>query len=202
MSLIAWFRNITTGPVTDGIAHLPIFSRAVGHRHWSRAFTSYVEDREWIYWLGQTQENKIGSDVFQCDVPRRLIAQRRVGSVYVYCGRVGDMSCVCGMVPNCFKIPLLQAGTVAILIQMYKEALRPNKQTYFYISPLFSRCARRWMPSTPSLMIRRRRWFCAETSTHLHTSRHTPCSVQVHSMRVRRSTAVRKSRFWPQKLKR
>ena len=38
---------------------------------------------------GLTQDIKIGSYVFQCDVPHQLIAQRQVGSVSVYYDGMG-----------------------------------------------------------------------------------------------------------------
>ena len=38
---------------------------------------------------GLTQDIKMGSCVFQCDVPHRWIAQRQVGPVSVYCDGVG-----------------------------------------------------------------------------------------------------------------
>ena len=39
--------------------------------------------------LGLTQDIKMGSCVFQCDVPHQLIAQRQVGPVSVYCNGMG-----------------------------------------------------------------------------------------------------------------
>ena len=38
---------------------------------------------------GLTQDIKMGSCVFQCDVPHRWIAQRQIGPVSVYCDGVG-----------------------------------------------------------------------------------------------------------------
>ena len=38
---------------------------------------------------GLTQDIKMGSCVFQCDVPHQWIAQRQVGPVSVYCDGVG-----------------------------------------------------------------------------------------------------------------
>ena len=48
-----------------------------------------VEGRGRISRSGLTQDIKMGSCVFQCDVPHRWIAQRQVGSVSVYCDGVG-----------------------------------------------------------------------------------------------------------------
>ena len=48
-----------------------------------------VEGRGSIYWLGFTQDIKMGSCLFQCDVPRQWIAQQQVGPVSVYCDVVG-----------------------------------------------------------------------------------------------------------------
>ena len=67
---------------------------------------------------GLTQGIKMGSCVFQCDIPHQWIAQRQIGPVSVYCEGWGVMSCVCGMAFMCgstlVKVPLLQAGTVVI----------------------------------------------------------------------------------------
>ena len=48
-----------------------------------------VEGRGRISRSGLTQDIKMGSCVFQCDVPHRWIAQRQVGPVSVYCDGVG-----------------------------------------------------------------------------------------------------------------
>ena len=48
-----------------------------------------VEGRGRISRSGLTQDIKMGSCVFQCDVPHQWIAQRQVGPVSVYCGGVG-----------------------------------------------------------------------------------------------------------------
>ena len=61
----------------------------------------------------------MGSCVFERDVPHQWIAQRQVGPVSVYCEEGGGVkSCVCSMAFQCgstlVKIPLLQAGNVAI----------------------------------------------------------------------------------------
>ena len=49
-----------------------------------------VEGRGRISRSGLTQDIKMGSCVFQCDVPHRWIAQRQVGPVSVYCDGVGS----------------------------------------------------------------------------------------------------------------
>ena len=48
-----------------------------------------VEGRGRITRSGVTQVIKMGSCVFQCDVPHQWIAQRQVGPVSVYCDGVG-----------------------------------------------------------------------------------------------------------------
>ena len=48
-----------------------------------------VEGRGRISRSGLTQDIKMGSCVFQCDVPHWWIAQRQVGPVSVYCDGVG-----------------------------------------------------------------------------------------------------------------
>ena len=48
-----------------------------------------VEGRGRISRSGLTQDIKMGSCVFQCDVPHQWIAQRQVGPVSVYCDGVG-----------------------------------------------------------------------------------------------------------------
>ena len=49
-----------------------------------------VEGQGRISQLGLTQDIKIGSCVFQCDVTHQWIAQRQVSPVSVYCDRVGS----------------------------------------------------------------------------------------------------------------
>ena len=49
----------------------------------------YVEGQGRISRSGLTQDIKMGSCVFQCDVPHQWIAQRQVGPVSVYCDGVG-----------------------------------------------------------------------------------------------------------------
>ena len=48
-----------------------------------------VEGRGRISWSGLTKDIKMGSCVFQCDVPHQWIAQRQVAPVSVYCDGVG-----------------------------------------------------------------------------------------------------------------
>ena len=48
-----------------------------------------VEGRGRICRSGLTQDIKMGSCVFQCDVPHQWIAERQVGPVSVYCDGVG-----------------------------------------------------------------------------------------------------------------
>ena len=48
-----------------------------------------VEGRGRISRSGLTQDIKMGSCAFQCDVPHRWIAQRQVGPESVYCDGVG-----------------------------------------------------------------------------------------------------------------
>ena len=48
-----------------------------------------VEGRGRISRSGLTQDIKMGSCAFQCDVPHQWIAQRQVGPVSVYCDVVG-----------------------------------------------------------------------------------------------------------------
>ena len=95
-----------------------------------------VEGRGRISRPGLTQDIKMGSCVFQCDVPHQWIAQRQVSPVSVYCDGVGVVPCVCGMAFLCgstlVKVPLLQAGTVVIWPQMFQSDVKPkqtNKQT-------------------------------------------------------------------------
>ena len=47
-----------------------------------------VEGRGRISWSRLTQDIKMGSCVFHCDVPHQWIAQRQVGPVSVYCDGV------------------------------------------------------------------------------------------------------------------
>ena len=42
-----------------------------------------------ISWLGLTQDIKMGSCIFQCDIPHQWIAQRQVGPMSVYCDEMG-----------------------------------------------------------------------------------------------------------------
>ena len=53
-----------------------------------------VEDRGRISQLGQTQDIKMGSCVFKCNVPYQWLAQQRVGPVSVYCGVGCNVLCL------------------------------------------------------------------------------------------------------------
>ena len=95
------------------------------------------EGRGRISRSGLTQDIKMGSCVFQCDVPHQGIAQRQVG-LFLYTVTGWDaMSCVCCMVFLCgstlVKVPLLQSGTVVVWPKiMFKSDVKPeraNKQT-------------------------------------------------------------------------
>ena len=48
-----------------------------------------MKDQGKVSRLGLTQDLKMGSCVFQCDVPNQWIAQRQVGPVSVHCDGVG-----------------------------------------------------------------------------------------------------------------
>ena len=91
-----------------------------------------VEGRGRICQLCLTQDIKMGSCIFQCDLPHQWIAQRQVHPVSVYFDRVGSrvMSCVCGIAflygSTLVKVSLLQAGTVAIWPQMFKCDVKPQ----------------------------------------------------------------------------
>ena len=91
---------------------------------------------------GHTQDIKMGSCVFQCDVPHKWIAQRQVALCLYTVTKWGVMSCVYGMTFLCgstlVKVPLLQAGTVAIWPQMFKSDVEPKqtKQTNYLMWPI------------------------------------------------------------------
>ena len=83
---------------------------------------------------GRTQDIKMRSGAFKCDIWQQWIEQPQIRSVSVYCDSVGFMSCVCSMAlkrgNTLVKVPLLQAGTVTIYdLRFFKAMLRPNKQT-------------------------------------------------------------------------
>ena len=68
----------------------------------------------------------MGNCVFQCDFPHQWIAQWQVVSLSVYCDGAAFL---CSS--TLLKVPLLQAGTVAIWPQMFKSEVKPhptNKQ--------------------------------------------------------------------------
>ena len=101
-----------------------------------------VEGRGRISRSGHTQDIKMGSCVFQCDVPHKWIAQQQVALCLYTVTEWGVMSCVCGMTFLCgstlVKVPLLQAGTVAIWPQMFKSDVEPKqtKQTNYLMWPI------------------------------------------------------------------
>ena len=108
-----------------------------------------VEGRGRISRSGLTQDIKMDSCVFQCDVPHQWIAQRQVGPVSVYCGLYtvtgwGVVSCVCGMTFLCgstlVKVPLLQAGTVVIWPQMFQSDVKPTHK-----EALCEQCKHAWL---------------------------------------------------------
>ena len=78
-----------------------------------------VEDQGRNTLLGLTRDIKMGSFVFQCDVPHQWIAQRQVGPLSVYCDGFGcHVLCLRHVIPvrgtTLVKVPLLQVGTVVI----------------------------------------------------------------------------------------
>ena len=90
-----------------------------------------VEGRGRISRSGLTQDIKMGSCVFQCDVPHRWIAQRQVGPVSVYCDGVG-----CRVLCLRHGISVWQhigQSTTATSrhrrdLRCFKATLNPNKQ--------------------------------------------------------------------------
>ena len=81
---------------------------------------------------GLTQDIKMGSCVFQCDIPHKWITQDRSAPCLYTVTEWGVMSCVCSMAFLCgstlVKVPLLQAGIIAIWPQMFKSDIE-IKQT-------------------------------------------------------------------------
>ena len=81
---------------------------------------------------GLTQDIKMGSCVFQCDVPHQWIAQQQVGPVSVYCDGVG-----CHALCLRHGISVWQHITTATsrhcrdMTSDVKEILNPNKQVTF-----------------------------------------------------------------------
>ena len=106
------------------------------HHHNSRVECSLVcvESQGRISWSVLTQDIKMGSCVFQFDVPHQWIAQRQVDPVSVYCDRVGVTCPVSAAWHSCVA-PLLQAGTITIWPQMFKSDVKP-KQTNKLIDAL------------------------------------------------------------------
>ena len=84
-----------------------------------------VEGYRRIIQSGLTQDIKMGSCVFQCDVPHKWITQDRSAPCLYAVTEWGVMSCVCSMAFLCgstlVKVPLLQADTIAIWPQMFKS---------------------------------------------------------------------------------
>ena len=80
---------------------------------------------------GLTQDIKMGSCVFQCDVPHQWIAQRQVGPVSVYCDRLGcRVLCLRHGISVWQHIG--QSTTATIWPQMFQSDVKPkqtNKQT-------------------------------------------------------------------------
>ena len=85
-------------------------------------YCSFSNTKVWgrISLSGVTQDIKMGSCEFQCDVPHQLVAQRQVSPVSIYCDGWGVMPLVCGMTlsflcrSTLVKVQLLQAGTIVI----------------------------------------------------------------------------------------
>ena len=79
-------------------------------------------------------------NLFLIYVPHQWIAQWQVDPMSVYCDGVGVMSCVCSMAFLCGstfdKVPLLQAGTIAIRSQMFKSDVNPQQTNKFNIHVL------------------------------------------------------------------
>ena len=101
-----------------------------------------VEGRGRISRSGLNQDIKMGSCVFQCDVPHQWIAQRQVGPVSIYCDWVRYVLCPvsAGWLSlvaahwskyHCYK----QAPSWHMYdIRCFKAMLNPNKHTNLIIS--------------------------------------------------------------------
>ena len=116
--------------VQDPVGTLSIELLTDYHHHKAERPLVFVEGRGTISRSIRNQDIKMGSCVYQCDVPHEWIAQPQVSPVYMYTVTGLDaMSCVCGMYFLCgstlVKVPLPQAGTVAI---SPPYVLNPNKQ--------------------------------------------------------------------------
>ena len=75
---------------------------------------------------GLTYDIKMGSRVFQCDVPHQWIAQRK-GRPRVCILWRGGVSCPVSVAwHSSVAVPLLQAGTIAIWPQMFKSDVKPK----------------------------------------------------------------------------
>ena len=93
-----------------------------------------VEGRGRISRSGLTQDIKLGSCVFQCDVPHRWIAQRQVGPVSVYCDGVGCPVLVSAAWHFCVaahwsKYHCYKQAPSWYDLRCFKATLNPNKQT-------------------------------------------------------------------------
>ena len=94
----------------------------------------YVEGRGKISRTGLTQDIKMGSCVFQCDVP--LKAHRQVGPVSVYCEGIGcHVLCLRHGIPVWQHIG--QSTTAATrhrrnMTQMFEKTVNSNKQINFW----------------------------------------------------------------------
>ena len=83
-----------------------------------------VEGRGRISRSGLTQDIKMGSCVFQCDVPHQWIAQRQVGPVSVYCDGAWH-SCVAA---HWSKYHCYKKAPSRYHLRCLKATLNPNKQ--------------------------------------------------------------------------
>ena len=87
-----------------------------------------VECRGSISRSGITQDIKMGSCVFQCDVPHQWIAQRQVGLVSVYCGGAGcHVLCLRRDIPVWQHIGYCISATSKHR-RIWPQMLNPNKQ--------------------------------------------------------------------------
>ena len=112
---------------------LPLFIKLFKHHRVERSLV-FVEGRGRISRSGLTQDIKMGSCVFQCDVPHQLIAQRQVGPVSVYCDGVGShVLCLRHGVPVRQHIGQSPTATSRHCRDMTSDVteatLNPNRQT-------------------------------------------------------------------------
>ena len=76
---------------------------------------------------------RMGSCVFQCDVPHSTATGRPCICILWWDGvscPVSGMAFMCGS--TLVKVPLLQAGTITIWPQMFKSNVNQNKQNYCF----------------------------------------------------------------------